>query len=150
MKNGPIMTGEAQSLPPELVRAYEQTLFVIDLGSGEEIICEVGKEPSARLPAETVTVITAWNPGLTRPTSKDNRQANRRLEDELRTRGYDYLPARGESRDGNHVEPSFAVFNLSRAEATRLGECFGQAAVFCIGEGPGRLVWCQSLDNQTH
>lgn len=137
-----MMAGEAQSLPPELVRAYEETLFIIDLGNGEEIICEVGKPPSAPLPAETMTVITAWNPGLVRPSEEDNRAANERLQELLRARGCDYLPACGRSRDGSHVEPSFAVFNLSRADAARLGKRFGQAAVFWVENPNGRLVWC--------
>jgi len=88
-----------------------------------------------------VTVITAWNPGLARPSEVENRLANQWLEETLSIHGYDYLPAWGQSRDGGHVEPSFAVFDLSPDEAVRLGRRFGQVAVLWAGVGQGMLVW---------
>ena len=136
------MTEPSGAIPPELVRAYEETLFIIYLADRDTITCEVGKPPSAPLPAATVTVITAWNPGLERPNDEDNRAANRRLERELIAQGYEFSSACGRSRDGTHEEASFAIFDVSADDAARLGRRFGQSAVFWAGKGQGMLVWC--------
>ena len=136
------MSAVPPEIPSELAQAYADTLFIIEAGTGKAITCEVGEVPPAPLPADTVAVITAWNPALERPDEEENRAANDRLECELQQRGYNYLPAVGRSRDGAHEEPSFAVLNLLQADAVSLGRRYGQAAIFWISDGLGKLVWC--------
>lgn len=136
------MSATPPRIPPELAQAYAETLFIIETGVRQTITCEVGKAPPSPLPADTVAVITAWNPGLNRPTERDNRAANQRLEPAVEELGYAYLPAVGRSRDGAHEEPSIAVLDISRADAISLGSRFGQAAIFWVGSGWGELVWC--------
>lgn len=136
------MSATPPSIPAELAQAYAETLFIIETGVRQRITCEVGKTPPSPLPADTVAVITAWNPGLGRPTERDNRAANQRLERAVEELGYAYLPAAGRSRDGAHEEPSIAVLDISRPGAISVGRRFGQAAIFWVDNRSGELLWC--------
>lgn len=135
------MTGSR--LPDELIQAYRDTDFVVSLEHGSTVTCQVGKPRPQGLPGSSITVITAWNPGLSRPSEAQNQAANERLAITLKERGIEYIQAWGQNHDGSHIEPSFAAFDLSKKEAIALGREFGQAAVFWIGETLGELLWCE-------
>ncbi|HEX5313976.1 MAG TPA: DUF3293 domain-containing protein, partial [Gammaproteobacteria bacterium] len=72
----------------------------------------------------------AWNPGTRRPSSRENREANRRLAAEIVRQGWSFWPARGRNENGLHVEESFAVERIAADAAIALAHRFHQAAVF--------------------
>ncbi len=129
-------------LPPELIRAYREALYIVDLEGGDRVTFVVDEPPRGVAPETTLTVITAWNPGLSRPGNATNEEANARLEAVLQEKGYEYLPAVGQSRDGRHAEPSFAVVGLSVPQAKALGRQFAQAAVLYWNGSHAGLLWC--------
>lgn len=113
-------------------------------GEPEEIVSGVGHAPTRQLPAKTLTVITAWNPGLERASRDQNKATNERLRHCLAARDYCFLPAVGESADELHREPSFAVMNLPHSEDSEdmvLGNEFGQAALSVTNDKIGTLIW---------
>lgn len=136
------MTESRVRLPVELIQAYRDTDFVVELEGGRCVTCRVDAPHPEGLPGSSVTIITAWNPGLSRPSEAENRKANARLETTLKARGIAYLHARGQNHDASHVEPSLAALNLSKKEAIELGKEFGQAAVFWVDDTVGELLWC--------
>lgn len=93
------------------------------------------------VPGRPFALVTAYNPGRSRPSAEENAEANARLHAAIRTRGYDYARARGESPDGAHSEPSFAVFDIPFEAALQLAKELGQAAfVWSDGENT-KLAW---------
>jgi hypothetical protein len=130
------------AFPPSLIQAYRETRYSVYFDGGERTIFVVDRPPRGRAPSRSVTVVTAWNPGLQRPGKDENRAANARLEAALRERGHVYYPAKGESAGGTHAEPSFAVMDLTQAQAISLGREFGQAAVFHWDGTRAELLWC--------
>ncbi len=91
---------------------------------------------------ELMHVLTAWNPGVSRPTHGANDAANAELRQALAERGLDVLDALGSSPDGTHQEESFAVVGLSRDAAVELGSRFGQDAVFELSANAQTVVGC--------
>jgi hypothetical protein len=90
-----------------------------------------GPDALGRVPWEgPVHVITAWNPNSRTRLQEENDEANRRLADHLDAHGIRREGVVGRSADGKWSEDSFLVHGLGRADATRLGEEFGQAAIF--------------------
>jgi hypothetical protein len=93
-----------------------------------------GDEP----PLGPLHVITAFQPdpdvhGLARMVILDN---------ELRAAGLTIATAVGSSFDGEHCEPSRAVFGLDDAAARRWGRRFGQVAVFAWSGPNWTLLAC--------
>ena len=86
-------------------------------------------------------LVTAFNPGRSRPAPEDNKRANGRLEAAIRGRGYEFAPARGRSQDGTHAEPSFAVFGMPFEAAWQLAKEFGQAAFVWSDGETTKLTW---------
>jgi len=133
-----------QELDPELVNAYEATLFTVQLPSGS-VLFGVGQAPLGdirSLGTRPLTVITAYNPGSERPDEAQNRAANERLRQTLIARGTQYHDAVGQSADRSHSEPSFAVPDLTEQQAHELGLEFDQACVFYWTGKLGKLLWC--------
>ncbi|MEZ5321456.1 MAG: DUF3293 domain-containing protein [Microthrixaceae bacterium] len=95
-----------------------------------------------RLPWEgPVFVLTAWNPGRTRPLA-DNIEANRRLERLIEDRGFSWCTAVGASPDGSWSEDGFAVSGPDREEAVALGARFGQMAIYELDRDRVLIVTC--------
>ena len=86
-----------------------------------------------------IHVITAWNPGDERPSSKINEERNEQLREEISARGLKVLEALGSDPDSSHAEKSWAVIGLTDKVAVELGKKYGQVAVFRITE------FCQSV-----
>jgi|GEM_PF-2040090 hypothetical protein len=94
---------------------------------------------------QSVTLVTAWNPGSKELPLSLNQQANRDLEQSLRDEELAFAAAWGGSLPG--VEPvwredGFAVFGLTRMEAAELGEAWGQKAVVWLDAENAELVFC--------
>jgi hypothetical protein len=136
------MRHERSPLPPNLIRAYKETHYVVDFDGEKRTLFRVDCVPLGIAPATSVTIITAWNPGLQRPNDAQNQAANAQLEASLHARQYTFFPAVGQSADGMHTEPSFAVLSLTEAEALALGREFGQAAVLYWDGTQAKLLWC--------
>lgn len=124
-----------------LVRAYENAAYVAELPSGRvEFRLHAG--PLGAAPTTPLAIITAWNPGVERPSEAANKEANLRLESVLKEADLPYYPASGHSEDGSHVEPSFAVTCIDPAAAIGLARAFRQAAVFYWDGAKPHLLWC--------
>lgn len=123
----------------DLERLYRDARYEVDLPSGA---CwfHIG-DGLPQLKEVTFALITAYNPGSHRPSHQENEVANSQLRRRLDERGWTYAIGRGMSADRAHVEPSFAVFGISRAEATSLARHFGQAAIVWFDGHTAELAW---------
>lgn len=141
----------------DLLQAYQQTL-VVALGP-------IGWRPVAhwcRLRRQGAQVLTAWNPGFTRPSSAENAGANRALQERL-TDLITVAPAHGAppqiwAADGRAVrassqppvvafhEPGFCVWGAVLEDVVAVAEEFGQFAIFDFDDtGRRSLVPCRDL-----
>ncbi|ADI15007.1 DUF3293 domain-containing protein [Truepera radiovictrix] len=94
-------------------------------------------------------LVTAYNPRSVALPDEENRQRNAALEEELQSRGLEYGPSSGASRDGSWEEPGFVVFDLTADEARALGRRYEQHAVVW-GEGERvALLWCEDGRTET-
>ncbi len=128
----------------ELARAFERTLYDVNLPGGTVTLL-VRRPPlgnSAPIRDRRLAIVTAYNPGTSRPSEEANRAANERLRAEIEGRGWAWCPAVGYSPERDHEEPSFAVLDVGEAEAIDLGRLFGQAAVLVWDGRRARLAWC--------
>lgn len=117
------------ALACELLETYERAVYEADLAGGR-VVFRPGRTPEGRAPKTPLAILTAWNPGHERPGLQANERANVRLAAEIRRRGFVRFPARGRSEVGTHMEPSFAVADISRREAIAIAREFHQAAIF--------------------
>ena len=127
-------------LSAELIRAYEQALYVVFPG----VEFRLGRRSAAldavleAHHARTAAFVTAANPRGERRGEEENRAALAALE---RALGYPYL--RGEGRDPRGAdaaeawpaEPSLLVLGIARGEAEALGRALGQNALVYIEKG---------------
>ncbi len=98
------------------------------------------KGPPPQFPASTFAVITAWNPGgVQRANPKLNERAQAKLAAHLDARMVERWPATN-APGSRWREESFAVLGLDLDEAWRLGEAFGQLAIYYIDRGRPLLV----------
>ncbi|RMH03280.1 MAG: DUF3293 domain-containing protein [Planctomycetota bacterium] len=95
---------------------------------------------------ESVTLITAWNPGSEERPLPWNEAANARLLRALIRAGQRWAPAFGASLPGTTPpwrEEGFAVLGLDRAEACAWGRDWGQRAVVHLTPaGAAELLFC--------
>lgn len=123
----------------ELSAIYNSAIFEVDFEDGPERF-HVGEQESNRRP---FFLVTAYNPGVERPTQAANEHANKALRAFLLASHITFLPARGSSDSGRHTEPSFAIFDTTEAAALAIARRFHQAAVFAWEGHRGRIVWCE-------
>jgi hypothetical protein len=122
---------------------YEQA--VVDIELPEQTIrvtpapLEVPDGPFPAPRAETIHIVTAYNPAGRPASVQDNHRAQR-----LDRRAFRWWPAAGGDMDGLHMEESPAVIGLSDREARALGHRFGQDAVFAWSPTTWRLLACLS------
>jgi hypothetical protein len=128
-------------LSVELRLIYERAVYEAELEAGR-VTFRIDGAPEGRAPAETLAIITAWNPADLRPMHAVNERANERLADAIERLGFAHRPALGRSVDGRHTEPSFAVAGISRTEAVALGRRYAQAAVFFWDGKRARILSC--------
>lgn len=89
-----------------------------------------------------VHVLTAWNPGVERPSRQENDSANEHLRQILAGLGLIPCRAVGADPDANYFEESWAVTGLDDHEARAIGTTFGQVAVFRIFDGIQTVLAC--------
>jgi hypothetical protein len=90
----------------------------------------------------TICVVTAHNPQGRTVSEKENSRAERRLERELKRRGWTWWPAAGGDPAWKHVEASAAVVGVEESEVAALGAEFGQDAIFVLTPASRRVVSC--------
>jgi hypothetical protein len=124
---------------------YRDSVIEIAPRGGPPVRFRISRGPSQRgptgrdavaLPAATLAVITAWNPGSgePRPNDRINRRANERLAAHLDARLCERWPS--VSAPGTRfAEEGFAVLGLSLEEAWRIAEGFQQRAIYYIDQG---------------
>jgi Protein of unknown function (DUF3293) len=122
----------------ELQRSYESAVYEVDLAEGPAVFNPATVESASR----PFVIITGYNPGIERPPPADNEAANARLEARLRSAGFRLVNACARSPDGSHVEPSFAVFDITIEASLAVARDFGQAAFFAWDGAAGSIVWC--------
>ncbi len=128
-----------------LEATYASAHYEVRLEDGRTVAIRIG-EPTPELASETFALITAFNPGSTTRTEKWNQEANARLEARLRSLGSAYLAGRGMSPDGSHVEPSFAIFDITREASLALAREFGQAAIVWFEGNGAELAWTEEAE----
>jgi hypothetical protein len=124
---------------------YRQAVIAIDPKGGERIYFRIvgrgGSETGPpSFPVSTFAILTAWNPGgATRSNDRANERANARLAAHLDARMVERWPAQLAPGTPARAQ-AFAVLGLERDEAWRLGEAFGQRAVYYVEAGEPWLV----------
>ena len=122
-------------LTPDLIRAYEQALYVLEGGT----VLRIG-EPSAALEsllavqgAGTAAFVTAANPRGERRSHAANEAAMSEL---LATLAWPHLPGEGRDPEGRwSPEPSVLLVGISRPDAEALGRRLEQNAIVFIEKG---------------
>lgn len=119
-----------------------QMIYLKTLVSIEEDGLLVPAVESTMAHGSGLHVLTAWNPGVARPTRADNDAANERLRVDLVERGLLPIRAIGADPDSDHFEESWAVGGLHDDEARLIGATYGQVAVFRIANGAQTVFAC--------
>ncbi len=121
------------NLPPELIHAYQNTIykindFDIQIRIGEttpkldEILEEKGYNSWA--------FITAWNPHSESLPEVQNKSRNKILEKEINDLGLEYFKGAGVGEDDTWPpEPSFLILNMRENTAKHLGNKYQQNAI---------------------
>ena len=131
----------------ECWRAYERTRFCVHDG-GREVCFTSGsnKRPLEALlhrhRATRWAFITAWNPASEPLTREENDRRQRRLRQEVESKGYRWLPGEGRGEDPSWLpEQSLFILGIPEAGAIELARKFGQLAIVVGRRGkPARLA----------
>jgi predicted nucleic acid-binding protein len=122
-------------LTPELIRAYENALYVVTDGP----VLRIGEKSAAldalleRRSAETAAFVTAANPRGEPRSHAANAAAMAELAASLR---WPHLPGEGRDPEGRWTpEPSALVLGIARGEAEALGRRFDQNAIVFVEKG---------------
>lgn len=128
----------------DLQPAYENSLYSYE-NEVEEVIFEREKCVQGDAPVQCFAIVTAFNPGYERPNPEQNAEANARLEQWLTKQQFTFTKAKGYAKDESHVEPSFAVFEVSADEALLVALYFGQAAIYYWDGRKGKVLYTKDL-----
>ena len=129
----------------DLVEAYAATVVSIALpGHGW-----VDAAKAVRTIGRPIHILTAWNPGKSRPGIGVNRGRNRELRIRLSFFTAEIHCALGASPGGDHYEESYAVTGMSRADALAVGREFEQAAIFEVTADNLAIVSCDGAWERT-
>jgi hypothetical protein len=129
-------------LSDDLMRAYRQTSFLADTPRGRLRlgIGEKSPELEALLAAEGArswAYVTAYNPGSSLLSDRENVQRQEALERAVSQKGFVFFRGAGVGDDGQWpAEPSLLILGVARNQAIDLGRRFGQRAVV-YGEAGG-------------
>ena len=133
------------ALPPDLLAAYQATLYTVETEAGALGVRIGARSPAidrllAKHGARGGVFVTAWNP-LSRPTGRNaNEAANRALEMELEAAGLAFLPHIGRGDDPSWP-PEHGFFVFDPPDPAALGRRWRQNAVVVIERGGlARLV----------
>jgi Protein of unknown function (DUF3293) len=92
---------------------------------------------------EPVHIVTAWNPGTSRPGVEANRTEQARLEDEVRALAATMWSARGRDPLTGERDEGVAVRGLAEADVRALGARYGQDAIFAWSPLEWAIVSCR-------
>lgn len=92
--------------------------------------------------AETLHIVTAWDPGDLRLSREVNQSRNIELRADIEAMGSSVLSALGSDPNSEHSEESWAVFGLTDEQAIALGAKFDQVAVFQITGSRQTVLGC--------
>ncbi len=142
--------------PEELAVVYLDSVIEFESASGTATIgARTDGAGPGRLPADLpgttgrLHVITACNPYSAPLPAPINAERNRRLAEELASRGLRTLPAHGRSPDGAWREPGFAVLDADTAEVLALARRFEQHAVYELTGDHLAVVWTDPFQPTT-
>lgn len=94
---------------------------------------------------QSAIVMTAYNPGTSRPSWAENEAANIRMVEVLRSRRYEVWQADGFSADGTWREPGWIAWGMPIEEGVTIAADFGQFAVYVYDdEGVRSVVACNA------
>jgi hypothetical protein len=133
---------------PELVRAYSETYYIIDLSPSVTLRiglpCDLLRYFHAHYQVRSSVIITACNPRSQRLSETLNRQRHAVLKQQLLALGHPAIPAVARHpSNGWPEEPGFWVPGLSRKQGSILARHFDQnAIVYCGHDAPPSLVFC--------
>jgi hypothetical protein len=136
------------TIDADLKKEWRAAVYRVEAGGGR-VTFRIGEKPDCPelLPAcETLTVVTAVNPCSENAPAAQNARAEKALLAYVREKGWRFHNAEGASANGDHVEPSLAVYDLAEVEARALGAHFGQGAVMFWAGGTASLVWMHERD----
>jgi len=119
----------------DLRTAYLKTTFIAETPEAAVFI-RVGRTNGAlddvlrRHGCSSWAFLTAFNPGSVPLGESENQARQHRLEQELRSQGYAFFPAKGEPdlKDWR-AERSVLVLGISRDDAVRFGKQYGRNAI---------------------
>jgi hypothetical protein len=125
--------------PASLAPIYLATIVEVSL-SGRQLSAH-----DAAVALGPFHVLTAWNPGMARPSATDNHAANERLYRDLVSLGLHphHAVGRDATPGSSHAELSWAVAGLTDDQARALGLAYGQWAVFRIEPGRQTVLGCE-------
>lgn len=140
--------------PPELVAAYESTVFCIYGSSPSEL--KIDSEPAhhsrwlKHLGRSSATVVTAWNPFSQARPLEVNQERQLALIAMVNQTGLTWCPAAGVDPSGRWpAEESICVFDADDANIDRWLEVFGQyAVVHAEVDGSCTLLWHPCCSNK--
>jgi len=129
----------ASAIPADLLRAYQTTAFCATV-DGRAICVRPGdtnSELDQALRRRRVTswaFITAWNPGSTQLSRRENDIRHDQLKNDLAHLGLEVFEGQGEpANPGWPPERSLLVLGISAQEAVAIGRRYGQIAIV-VGE----------------
>jgi hypothetical protein len=112
------------------------------LGGARLVVRPAARPGPYPLDVSPVHVLTAHNPGATRPGDAENRRRQAALEDELAGAGLTVVAAVASAADGTHAEDSAAVVGWDDAAALALARRYGQDAIFRWSPAAWEVVPC--------
>ncbi len=126
---------------------YKDSRYVFEMPSGSFDFALNGEEGPYLELAQSVTMITAWNPNSDERPQDWNEAANLRLRQSLKEAGYEFFPAKGASLPGvtpEWEESGFAVLGWDRELASRWGRTWAQRAVVFLSADASELIFCKT------
>ncbi|SMG07390.1 DUF3293 domain-containing protein [Paraburkholderia susongensis] len=124
------------NIDPATIKAYRETNYCVE--GDMPITLQVDQKNDAlstlhkAMGVESSVFITAWNPYSRKCDDETNAGLQKKLIDELTTRGLRFVNGVGRHPASDWAEPSFLVLGISLEAAKRLGKQYEQNAI----------VWC--------
>jgi len=123
-------------IDPATIQAYRETYYYVEGDASITLLVDQKNDALAALHktagVESSAFVTAWNPYGRKCDDETNAELQRKLTDELTTRGLRFVNGVGRHPESDWAEPSLLVLGISLEAAKRLGVRYEQNAI----------VWC--------